>query len=110
MTCRNDGEKYIKNFDGYTHLLTMLFAVIMRFDSFSEIEIAIWSGQVPIRSTLSAANARCLRLTIMVRMVLVYYLNLYTFFNQSDADMKNMLAEVSESPPQQTKKNKACAR
>lgn len=43
-------------------------------------------------------------LAIMVRMVLMYYLNLYKFFNQSDADMKNMLAEVSESPPQQTEK------
>ena len=43
-------------------------------------------------------------LATMVRMVLMYYLNLYKFFNQSDADMKNMLAEVSESPPQQTEK------
>ena len=33
MSCRNGGEKYIKSFDGYTHLLTMLYAVIMRFDS-----------------------------------------------------------------------------
>lgn len=32
MSCRNGGEKYIKSFDGYT-LLTMLYAVIMRFDS-----------------------------------------------------------------------------
>lgn len=41
-------------------------------------------------------------LATMVRMVLMYYLNLYKFFNQPDADMKNMLAEVSESPPQLT--------
>ena len=40
----------------------------------------------------------------MVRMVLMYYLNLYKFFNQPDADMKNMLAEVSESPPKQNEK------
>ena len=37
---KNGGEKYVKNFDGYTHLLTMLFAVIMRFDSLREIEAA----------------------------------------------------------------------
>lgn len=33
MSRKNGGEKYIKSFDGYTHLLTMLYAVIMRFDS-----------------------------------------------------------------------------
>ena len=38
---KNGGEKYVKSFDGYTHLLTMLFAVIMRFDSLREIEAAM---------------------------------------------------------------------
>ena len=32
------GEKYVKSFDGYTHLLTMLYVVIQRFDSLREIE------------------------------------------------------------------------
>ena len=32
------GERYVKSFDGYTHLLTMLYAVIQRFDSLREIE------------------------------------------------------------------------
>ena len=35
---RNGGERYVKTFDGFTHLLTMLYAVIMRFDSLREIE------------------------------------------------------------------------
>ena len=35
---KNGGEKYVKNFDGYTHLLTMFPAVIMRFDSLREME------------------------------------------------------------------------
>ena len=35
----------------------------------------------------------------MVRIVLMYYLNLQTFFNQPDADLKIMLAEVSEEAP-----------
>lgn len=68
MSRRNGGEKYIKSFDGYTHLLTMLFAVIMRFDSLREIETAMTAEirklkhlglkSVPRRSTLSDANAR----------------------------------------------------
>lgn len=36
----------------------------------------------------------------MVRIVLMYYLNLHTFFNQPDADLKIMLAEASEAPPE----------
>lgn len=68
MSRKNGGEKYVKSFDGYVHLLTMLFAVIMRFDSLREIEAAMTAEvrklahlgieQVPKRSTLSDANAR----------------------------------------------------
>ena len=62
------GEKYVKRFDGYTHLLTMLYAVIQRFDSLREIETSMIAEvrklhhvgieTVPKRSTLSDANAR----------------------------------------------------
>lgn len=38
-------------------------------------------------------------LAIMVRIVLMYYINLETFFNQPDADLKIMLAQDAESPP-----------
>lgn len=38
---KHGGEKYVKSFDGYTHLLTMLYAVIQRFDSLREIETCI---------------------------------------------------------------------
>ena len=65
---KHGGERYVKSFDGYTHLLTMLFAVIMRFDSLREIETAMTAevrklhhvriDRVPKRSTLSDANAR----------------------------------------------------
>ena len=65
---KHGGEKYVKSFDGYVHLLTMLFAVIMRFDSLREIEAAMTAEvrklahlgieKVPKRSTLSDANAR----------------------------------------------------
>ena len=62
------GERYVKSFDGFTHLITMLYAVIMRFDSLREIETSMIAEvrklhhvgirKVPKRSTLSDANAR----------------------------------------------------
>ena len=38
MSRKHGGEKYVKSFDGYTHLLTMLYAVIQRFDSMQCVE------------------------------------------------------------------------
>ena len=65
---KHGGEKYVKSFDSYTHLLTMLSAVIQRFDSLREIETSMTAevrklhhvgiDNVPKRSTLSDANAR----------------------------------------------------
>ena len=65
---RLEGERYVKSFDGFTHLLTMLYAVIMQFDSLREIETSmitevrklhhIGIETVPKRSTLSDANSR----------------------------------------------------
>lgn len=62
------GERYVKSFDAWHHLLTMLYAVIMRFDSLREIEASMLAEVrklrhlglkcVPKRSTLSDANAR----------------------------------------------------
>ena len=40
-------------------------------------------------------------LATIVRIVLMYYLNLEKFLNQPDADLNIMLAEASESPPQE---------
>jgi len=68
MSRENGGERHVKSFGGNVHLLTMLFAVIMRFDSLREIEAAMSAEvrklhhlgieRVPKRSTLSDANAR----------------------------------------------------
>ena len=65
---KHGGEKYVKSFDGYTHLVTMLYAVIQRFDSLREIETSMTAevrklhhigiDTVPRRSTLSDANTR----------------------------------------------------
>lgn len=68
MSRNHGGERYVKSFDGWHHLLTMLYAVIMRFDSLREIEASMLAevrklshvglDSLPRRSTLSDANAR----------------------------------------------------
>ncbi|MFA6873990.1 MAG: IS4 family transposase, partial [Bacteroidaceae bacterium] len=60
--------RYIKRFDGRTHLLVMLYAVIMRFDSLREISTSLQAearklchlsiSMMTSRSTLSDANKR----------------------------------------------------
>ena len=65
---KNGGERYIKRFDAWTHLVTMLYAVIMRHDSLREISVSMLAearklahlgiSMMPTRSTLSDANAR----------------------------------------------------
>ena len=62
------GEKYVKHFDAWQHLLIMLYAVIKRFDSLREITNSMFPEarkfshlgieMMPRRSTLSDANAR----------------------------------------------------
>ena len=72
----------------------MLYAVIQRFDTLREIETSMTAevrklhhvgiNTVPRRSTLSDANSR----------------RSEKFLNQPDADLKIMLANASESPPE----------
>ena len=62
------GERYVKHFDSWHHLVTMLYATIMRFDSLREIQASITAEsrklshlvltKIPRRSTLSDANKR----------------------------------------------------
>lgn len=62
------GERYVKRFDAYQHLVVMLYAVIKRFDSLREITDSMFPearklahlgiNMMPRRSTLSDANAR----------------------------------------------------
>jgi hypothetical protein len=62
------GEHYVKHFDGWHHLVTMLYAIIMRFDSLREIQTSMAAEsrklshlgltKIPRRSTLSDANIR----------------------------------------------------
>ena len=43
-------------------------------------------------------------LATIVRIVLMYYLNLEKFLNQPDADLNSTLIEASESPPEDSEK------
>ena len=64
----NGGERYVKHFDVWQHLVIMLYAVIKRFDSLREITDSMFPearklshlgiSLMPRRSTLSDANAR----------------------------------------------------
>lgn len=68
MSRAQGGERYVKSFDGWHHLLTMLYTVIVRFDSLRKIEASMQAEvrklghigleTVPRRSTLSDDNAR----------------------------------------------------
>ena len=37
----NGSEAYVKRFDGYSHLIVMLFGVLKHFDSLRELEIGM---------------------------------------------------------------------
>jgi hypothetical protein len=62
------GERYVKSFNAWNHLVSMLYAVIRRFDSLREIEASmlmearklchIGIDTMPRRSTLADANKR----------------------------------------------------
>ncbi len=61
-------ERYVKKFDGYTHLVVMLFGVLKHFDSLRELEIGMEAEANKVkhlgidyivkRSTLAEANKR----------------------------------------------------
>ena len=65
---KKGGERYVKHFDAWQHLVIMLYATIKRFDSLREITDSMFPeahkllhlgiNVMPWRSTLSDANAR----------------------------------------------------
>lgn len=76
-------------------------------ESANAIKIQIWVTLIAnlLLSVLQSSLSRPWSfsgLATMVRIVMMYYLNLEKFFNQPDADLKMMLAEVSEAPPDAT--------
>ncbi len=76
-------------------------------ESANAIKIQIWVTLIAnlLLSVLQSSLQRRWSfsgLATIVRIVLMYYLNLEKFLNQPDADLKIMLAEESESPPDNT--------
>ena len=73
-------------------------------ESANAIKIQIWVTLIA-NLLLSVLQSKLKRnwsfsgLATMVRIVMMYYLNLEKFLNQPDADLKIMLAGASESPP-----------
>ena len=76
-------------------------------ESANAIKIQIWVTLIA-NLLLSVLQCKLERrwsfsgLATIVRIVLMYYLNLEKLLNQPDADLKTMLAEASESPPYDT--------
>lgn len=68
FSCERGGERYTKRFNGWIHLVVMLYAVIMRFDSLREITASLLAETRKLshlgitfkigRSTLADANRR----------------------------------------------------
>ena len=86
-----DGKHYVKRFDGWTHLVVMLYAIIMRFDSLREIMASIQAEArklchlgittMPSRSTLSDANKRRPEI-IFESIYRIHHIQKYTFLGQ----------------------------
>ena len=99
------GERYVKHFDAWQHLVIMLYAVIKRFDSLREITDSMFPearkfshlgiSMMPRRSTLSDANAR--------RPESIFeetYRDLYaTYKDELSSDSPNGLAGCKSSTP-----------
>ena len=75
-------------------------------ESANAIKIQIWVTLIAnlLLSLLQSSLERrwsFLGLATMVRIVLMYYLNMQAFFNQPDADLKIMLAHAAKAPPEE---------
>ncbi len=73
-------------------------------ESANAIKIQIWVTLIanlllPVLQCSLKRRWSFFGLATIVRIMLMYYINLEKFLNQPDADLKAMLAEASESPP-----------
>ena len=73
-------------------------------ESANAIKIQIWVTLIAnlLLSVLQSSLTRHLSfsgLATMIRIILMYYINLIDFLNTPDADLKRLLAVVDESPP-----------
>ena len=132
------GERYVKHFDAWQHLVIMLYAVIKRFDSLREITDSMFPearkfshlgiNMMPRRSTLSDAYAIKIQiwmtlianlllmviqkrikrtwsfsgLATLFRIMLMYYVNCYTFFEEPEKDWLAILEKEESIPPERS--------
>ncbi len=132
------GERYVKHFDAWQHLVIMLYAVIKRFDSLREITVSMFPEarkfshlgiiMMPRRSTLSDAYAIKIQiwmtlianlllmviqkrikrtwsssgLATLFRIMFMYYVNCYTFFEEPEKDWLAILEKEESIPPERS--------
>ena len=103
------GERYTKRFDGWTHLVVMLYAVIKRFDSLREITTSLLADTNKLAHlVLMVMQKRLTRswsfsgLASLVGIVLMYYVDFYSLFNNPEKDWENMKILDKNPPPQLT--------
>ena len=76
-------------------------------ESYNAIKIQIWvtliaNLLISLPQSSLERNWSFSGLATMVRIVMMYYLNMQNFFNKPDADLKIMLEQASELPPEES--------
>ncbi len=102
-------EAYVKRFDGYQHLVVMLFGILNHFDSLRELEIGMKAEAHKLhhlglnymvrRSTLAEANIR--RPQEFFAKVYAYLLERYAKFLADSRPPKSYKGQFSGQPPSQ---------
>jgi IS4 transposase len=98
---RHKSDRYIKRLDSYTHLVTMLYAVLGHFDSLREVVVGLLSNANRLshlgidylakRSTLADANER--RTSSFFRAI---YLSLYMQYKAILSDSRNKTVYINK--------------
>ena len=84
------GERYVKHFDAYQHLIIMLYAVIRRFDSLREISDSMFPESRKLAHLPDAAHCRMPTPAGLK----------YTFLEDPARDWAKMVQNAKESPPE----------
>ena len=88
------GEHYVKRFDGWTHLVVMLYAVIMRFDSLREImasirqkpaNFVIWVSRPCLRAVRYPMPTNAVRKSYLSPSIVTYTLHTEIYFPRTAA-------------------------
>ena len=72
-------NRYVKRFDGYSHLVTLLFAVFSRYDSLREIVLGLMSEA--LLATITNSTCDISLIVIVVNILIVCVLKTHKEFN-----------------------------